>query len=338
MSEEINNREYRQKIIKELIGQLHQGKSVDEVKQRFAEAFEGVSAEEISQAEQALIADGLPVTEVQRLCDVHAAVFKGSIENIHRPADPAQIVGHPAHTLKRENRALEKQIEAVTAALEQSDVQGLKQSIDKLWEIDRHYLKKENLLFPYLEQYGITAPPKVMWGVDDEVRAALKEIKGDLAGGELSGSKEKINEVLHKIGEMIFKEENILLPMLIENLTADEWKRIAEESGELGYCLIDEVPEWKPAVQEEKGCQLPSACKRAHRGKDRGGSAQRRKGPRGFLDQNGGKVRLYPVLCRPGPQWRIPGSAGSDPERRPHTGTDGGKETGFGIKHLYIEG
>lgn len=35
MSEYINNREYRQKILKELILELHEGKSVDEVKERF---------------------------------------------------------------------------------------------------------------------------------------------------------------------------------------------------------------------------------------------------------------------------------------------------------------
>ncbi|HHZ00787.1 MAG TPA: DUF438 domain-containing protein, partial [Tissierellia bacterium] len=68
MSENINNREYRKKIIKEVIKELHEGKSVDEVKKKFQEAFEGVSATEISEAEQALISEGLPVTEVQRLC------------------------------------------------------------------------------------------------------------------------------------------------------------------------------------------------------------------------------------------------------------------------------
>jgi DUF438 domain-containing protein len=106
MSGEINNREYRQKVIRELIRDLHDGKSVDEVKGRFEAVFDGVSAEEIAQAEQALISGGLPVAEVQRLCDVHAAVFKGSIQEIHA-AGPADIPGHPANTLKLENRAIE---------------------------------------------------------------------------------------------------------------------------------------------------------------------------------------------------------------------------------------
>lgn len=251
MSGEINNREYRQRVLKELISQLHDGKSVEEVQGKFAAVFGGVSAEEIAQAEQALIAGGLPVSEIQRLCDVHAAVFKGSIEEIHRPSDPSEIPGHPANTLKRENRAIEQlagEIRGYLAKLpDEQAMAALKSGFEKLCEIDRHYLKKENLLFPYMEQYGITAPPKVMWGVDDEIRAQLKEIHRKLTAGEPS----EVEALLEKITEMIFKEENIMLPMLLENLTQDEWKKIADETKELGFCLIRDVPEWVPAVKKE---------------------------------------------------------------------------------------
>ena len=108
MSEQINNREYRKEIIKQVIHELHKGKSVEEVKQKFEDAFKGVSATEISEAEQALIHEGLPISEVQRLCDVHSAVFKGSIEEIHASADITEIPGHPTNTLKLENRDGEK--------------------------------------------------------------------------------------------------------------------------------------------------------------------------------------------------------------------------------------
>ena len=66
-------------------------KTVEEVQSRFAALIEGVSPTEISEMEQALINEGMPVEEVQRLCDVHAAVFKGSIEEIHRPENEAEI-------------------------------------------------------------------------------------------------------------------------------------------------------------------------------------------------------------------------------------------------------
>jgi DUF438 domain-containing protein len=151
MSAEINNREYRQKVLRELISQLHDGKTVEEVQEQFAAVFGNVSAEEIAQAEQALIESGLPVSEVQRLCDVHAAVFKGSIEEIHRPYDPAKTPGHPAHTLERENRAIEALAEKILKHTREGNEAGAKAGLESMREIDLHYSKKENLLFPYLE-------------------------------------------------------------------------------------------------------------------------------------------------------------------------------------------
>ncbi len=266
MSESINNREYRQNVIKQVISKLHEGKTVDEVKQEFEAAFSGVSATEISEAEAALIAEGLPVAEIQRLCDVHAAVFKGTIEEIHQPSDQTQIPGHPANTLIRENRAieriLEKQIKPfLEGKNETQDLLSLKEGLDNLSRIDLHYSKKENLFFPYMEQYGITAPPKVMWGVDDEIRDMLKAAQRVIIDRTEDFSREeakdKINALVEKILEMIFKEENILLPMLLETLTQDEWKKIAEESGEIGF-LVEKVPVWNPVaeyqaeVKEEK--------------------------------------------------------------------------------------
>ncbi len=259
MSQEINNREYRQNVIRELLKQLHAGKSVEEVKAQFAEAFEGVSAAEISEAEQALISGGMPVTEVQRLCDVHAAVFKGSIEAIHQAADPSGEWGHPAYTLRMENRAIEKLMDTrirphLNTLAAQNDAPSrlaLTEDLALLKRIDVHYLKKENLFFPYLEQYGVTAPPKVMWGVDDEIRALIKLAQETLKeyAGNAAALAAVVEEALVKIAEMIFKEENILLPMLLETLTQEEWGKIAEESASLGYCLISAPPAWKPQAQ-----------------------------------------------------------------------------------------
>jgi len=253
MSKEINNREYRQKVLKEIIRDLHNGKTVDEVKGRFEETFDGVSAEEITQAEQALIMEGLPITEVQRLCDVHTAVFKGSIEEIHAPAGDFDAPGHPVYVLKRENRAIEQVVEKIKRNLgelpDRETADALEKNLAYLSEIDRHYLKKENLFFPYMEKYGITAPPKVMWGVDDEIREAIKAVRRALA--DYSEGKDVIAEraqtAVHRVKEMIYKEENILLPMLVENLTEDEWLTIEAESGEIGYTLTEPQGKWQPA-------------------------------------------------------------------------------------------
>ena len=252
MSELINNREHRQKMLKEVIKELHDGKTVDEVKEKFAKVIEGVSASEISAMETQLVKEGLPIEEIQRLCNVHAAVFKGSIEEIHHPEE---VPGHPVYTMRQENKAIEEYIdETLNNNLKEfkeddskENINNLIQDLNLLWDIDKHYSRKENLIFPYLEKYGITAPPKVMWGVDDDIRALIKEGKLMLTDyrGNKDGVIEKIENMANEIKEMIFKEESILFPMALETLTEDEWITIYKESDEIGYALIEPETQWE---------------------------------------------------------------------------------------------
>ena len=264
MSELINNREHvmenkneRQEMLKEIIKDLHAGKDVTEVKAKFEEAVGDVTVAEISQLEQALMEEeGIPVSEVQRLCSVHAAVFKGSIEEIHRSEKPEDEPGHPVHTWKMENKEIDKlvnfklQLHKERFEKDDSDENRFKliEDLNLLWDVDKHYSRKENLLFPYLEKYGIFGPTKVMWGVDDEIRFVIKDAKRALTS--YAGYKREVTEILDQVikevSEMIFKEEEILFPMALETLTEDEWVKIAAESEEIGFCLTAPQEVWKP--------------------------------------------------------------------------------------------
>lgn len=251
MSELINNREHRQEKLKEVIRELHEGKTVDEVKEKFASVIDGVSPREIAEMEVQLVKEGLPIEEIQYLCDVHAEVFKGTLEEIHHPD---QVPGHPIHTMRTENTAISEFIENIMKVnldlFKEDDSKEnrskLIEDFNLLFDIEKHYSRKENLLFPYLEKYGITAPPKVMWGVHDEIRAKLKDVK--LALSNYRGSKEdvieKIQGALTQIVDMIFKEESILFPMSLETLIEDEWIEIYKESDEIGYTLVSPEQEW----------------------------------------------------------------------------------------------
>lgn len=259
MSEYINNKEHRKKALKSIIAQLHEGKSIDEVKGLFEKEFENVSANEISAAEQALISEGVEVGEIQKLCDVHAAVFKGSIEDIHKETDQTKLPGHPIYILKKENRIIETWIEKEIRPFLNASGNSYKQLIEgmnRLSKIDIHYSKKENLFFPYMEKYGITAPPKVMWGVDDEIRGMIKNSISNLvmAGIVTDEIRLLIESTIEKTLEMIYKEENIMLPMLIDALTQEDWKVIANESKEIGY-LYENVSEWNPVVEKEESAE-----------------------------------------------------------------------------------
>ncbi len=266
MSELINNRQYRQKKLKEVILELHDGKSVEEVQEKFSDIIAGISPEEIAAMEQAIIDEGMPIGEVQRLCDVHAAVFKGSLADFHQEVKPEFMPGHPVDTFRQENRALERLmqekimplINEAKAKPSAASRQILLKLFDELWEIDKHYGRKENLLFPYLEKYGITAPPQVMWGVDDEIREAIKQVKNSGKNQDLSDLLSMAEAALNQVNEMIYKEENILFPMSLETLTADEWAKIERESAQIGFCLYQ-----PPRMTETPKAMEPSLPKEA---------------------------------------------------------------------------
>jgi hypothetical protein len=116
-------------------------------------------------------------------------------------------------------------------------------------DIEKHYRRKEHTLFPALERHGITGPSKVMWAKDDEIRKLLKTL------GQTPGE-----AALKAVEEMIYKEDNILLPMCLDNFTDDDWAEIWEASPRYGWCLVEPLDGYRPAPsQARQGLQLPAS-------------------------------------------------------------------------------
>jgi len=258
MSEFINNKEFRQQKLKELIKRLHDGASVEDVQEEFNKLTSGVNAKEITEMEQALVDEGMPVEDIQKLCDVHASVFKGLIEDIHKEEGYVKEeleIGHPVSTFKEENWAIEtlldnEVLEHLSNFQEYQSERNkelLLQSFKQLATIDKHYSRKENLIFPYMEKYDITAPPQVMWGVDDEIRGKIKAVLATLSDGFIDIQKISVDveDVVHQVKEMIFKEDEIMFPMVLDTFTHDEWVEIEQASEEIGYTLLESVNKWK---------------------------------------------------------------------------------------------
>ena len=263
MSEIINNSEKRKELLKHLILQLHKNEAPEVVKNRLVELLRSIPYNEVVEVEQELISEGLPEEEVLRFCDIHTAVLDGSIDTSAAKSVPP---GHPVDTFKQENRALEEYIAKAKALfdqgnkLKQEDVNDyilkLKSVFNFLSDVDKHYKRKEYLLFPFLEKAGITGPPKVMWGKHDETRALLKAAHEALSVKDIS-----VDEIppiivlvllpaIDAIEGMIMKEEEILLPMSLDTLNEEAWFQIYKETNQFGYTLYDPQTEWKPADME----------------------------------------------------------------------------------------
>jgi len=280
MSELIDNRAHRVRTLKEIIKTLHSGVPADQVKDRMKTLVSETDYAEIVSMEQELMAEGMPVEEVQCMCDLHSQVTRETL--VQLPLKPL-AAGHPADTFRRENEALRgviaKMREAIAglqaladAGQTEAPLMAWRQAFNDLMDIEKHYQRKENVFFPNLERHGITGPSKVMWAKDDEVRGLLKQLGAILRRQDATLAEWKQaagfgERVLGAVEEMMYKEDNILLPMCQDNFTEDEWGEIWMASPRYGWCLVEPKEGYRPpeaVVQEglklssNEGIQLPS--------------------------------------------------------------------------------
>ena len=175
----------RQERLKNLILRLHEGESEEVIKEEFKEHFETVSPLEISVMERKLMKEeGLSAENIMKLCNVHVAVMADFVSNPENIPNDFSRPGHPVYVLKEENLALEAALMRIRNLLEvyieapSDEIKaGLRKQIDLLWDFDKHYTRKEMSFFPIMERQGNTAPPQVMWGVDDQIRDQYKAFK-----------------------------------------------------------------------------------------------------------------------------------------------------------------
>ena len=244
MSEIIDNSKKRKDLLKHMILQLHSGEAPDLVRKRLVELLQSIPYDEVVEVEQELISEGLPVEEVLKLCDIHQLVLDGHIDQSGAKSVPE---GHPVDTFKKENRELEKviaELEQLFGQLKSIRETDIKQwllkvhsSLNNLMDVDKHYKRKEYLLFPFLEKYEITGPPKVMWGKHDEIRSLLKtsiEAVGTRETVAIDEAESITQLVLipavKGVYDMISKEEEILLPMSLDKLTDDDWYSVYQQT------------------------------------------------------------------------------------------------------------
>lgn len=255
----------KKEALKTLLKRLHQGESPTVIKQEFKAQFQDVSAEEISRLEEELIKEGLPPEELHRLCDIHLALFRESVEEEKNKLDlPA---GHPLDILMSEHEimlsmALELRDRAKTIFEHQGgealqrNMPSFKKIKDHLRDSESHYLREENVLFPYLEKHGITQPPAIMWMEHDQIRNLKKsfyELLDQAENKDPAQFVSRLKEITFNLAEMLsnhfYKENNILFPTALKVFTPEEWPEVRSQFDELGYCCFTPQKEFVSSAQ-----------------------------------------------------------------------------------------
>jgi uncharacterized protein len=267
MSEYIDNVSQRKRMLKEALQGLHEGRSVEEVQEIFAELVKVATYDDIAEAEQMLINEGLPAAEIQKLCDLHVAVVRDALD---AAPTPDSMSGHPVHTMRAENEiagTMLQQINGLMTVPGREAMELVRDRLEQLMQYNRHYLRKENLLFPYLERTGFTGPSQVMWGIHDEIRNDWKQLTAKLSRLDrvsdwtafLKELRSLYEPMRTRVEDMIYKEEKILIPASLERLTDNDWAEIRRQGPELGYFVVRPGQEWQPTAPEPKQPAAPTA-------------------------------------------------------------------------------
>lgn len=245
----------RQEMLQDYLTRLNEGEELESVRADFVENFESVDATEIIEAEHALMAKGTPIEEILKLCDLHSALFHGytctertaegigsnfstlGAEEIHDLED-----GHPVSIFLDKNIKHERIISNLRVALDK-DVLEFSKLLDYLRPLIEHYKSKGDLLYPILErEYQMMGPAVVMWGVDIEMRQEAKRITFLEDRNEQKTATEAL---LTRMQEMLYKEDNILYPLCLNNFSEEEWYLIHDDLTR----YFEDTPAWTAAEE-----------------------------------------------------------------------------------------
>lgn len=225
----------RKAKIKSYIKRLSDGEDLESVRKDFKENFDGVSSSEIMDAEESLLDEGMDKQEVRKLCDVHSALFHGMTI-----AEEKKILyDNPVLNLfQNENNEIKDLIAKTKAYFDGEICENPLEELQRL--LNNHYRKKGDLIYPLLEsKYNKSGPSEVMWGVDYEI---LRNIKKALKKND----KDFLVETIIRAEEMTYKEENILYPLLEDNLSDEDYSNIYSDLQEYNQDIKysdNELPE-----------------------------------------------------------------------------------------------
>ena len=110
---------------------------------------------------------------------------------------------------------------------------------DSLAEWRIHLSRKQNQLYPMLENHGFDRPTRIMWTFDDGVRDAISASYALLREDKYEEFLASVPETLEKLRDLNSKELEVLLPTSFKLLSDEEFVRMSKNDHEIGYAIIN---------------------------------------------------------------------------------------------------
>lgn len=209
----------------------------------YKDSLDNVTPQDAFEVFYSKLQEGYEPKEILEILDRVINVFHHSLKDYkwEKPKENSFL-----DILMKENKALEKKLNEIRPILFDKNIKEKKKELlsklKELQKFDAHYLKKENILFPYLEKKnknfeGLT----LMWTLHDEARKNIAKMIEYLEKDEFDRDEfnVQIGKLFFSLLGLVHKEEYILFPAAMEVISDDEWGDMNMQSLEYGFPFID---------------------------------------------------------------------------------------------------
>lgn len=213
------------------------------------------------------------VSFLQAIIQVHYTEGQFDIETIHEMItlynqqmhEETQNVyitlddDHPLNILHRENEVFRNTLfdmkDKMVTLEEGKDALILEEDLKMIGNLYAHYNRKEKLIFPILERKQVYTLPRKVWAMDDDIRATYHQLNNRLKRIdelEFKHIKKSFDTLYVDMTLMMMHEEDILIPLIQELFSTQDFETIAKESDAFGYAVsVENVWKDEDTVYEE---------------------------------------------------------------------------------------
>ncbi len=157
--------------------------------------------------------------------------------------------GHPVKIYFEEKELIQKLLKELEDTDPAEESQKYFNIFNHLQNIERRFERKENQLFPFLEQKGWNGPSQGMWSFHDNLREQFRLLRKKIAKGEYKDVAADTRFLTSGIHRLLLIEEDVLFPNALEILSEDDWIEVRKGEEEIGWMLA-ETPVSFPKEEE----------------------------------------------------------------------------------------
>lgn len=152
--------------------------------------------------------------------------------------------GHPVSIYSEEKELIQQLGEELLKTDPEAETQKFYNIFNQLQQVEKRFERKENQLFPVLEQKGWTGPSKNMWSFHDTIREQFRLLRKKIEQRNFSEAKQEAQYLVSSVFRLLLVEDNVLFPNALELLTEEDWKQVRKGEEEIGWMLSQPPVDW----------------------------------------------------------------------------------------------